>query len=168
MTDLRITTTGLDQLAARFKNADDVIGRELVTMVNRLTIAGSTESKRAVGVDTGTLRRSLTHEPATFAGGVARGRWGTNVPYAKWHNDGTRPHVILPKGKALAWQGSGVFGPVLRGFSGKRGGGMIFAARVNHPGTKGRKYMEAGAALVRKRAAAEGRAAAARIVAALT
>lgn len=43
-----------------------------------------------------------------------------------WLDQGTRPHVILPKSRK-----------VLK-FS--AGGGTVFARRVNHPGTKARYY----------------------------
>jgi hypothetical protein len=149
MTDIRITTAGLDQLAAKFKGAEEIIGRELVTMVDRLTIAGSTESKRRVGVRTGTLRRSLTHEPARRAGGTVVGAFGTNVPYAKWHNDGR--DAIEAKGKALRFTIGGV---------------VYFRKRVGP--AAGKKYMEAGAAVIRQRMPAEAAAAARRIRAELT
>jgi hypothetical protein len=149
MTELRITTTGLDQLTARFKGAEAIIGRELVTMVDRLTIAGSTVAKGRVGVKTGTLRRSLTHEPARRAGGSVIGAFGSNVPYAKWHNDGRGP--VVARGKALRFT---------------IGGQVFFRKRVGP--AKGRRYMEAGAAEIRKRAPAEVAAAARRITAALT
>jgi hypothetical protein len=148
VTDIRITTTGLDQLARRFTGAEAIIGRELVTMVDRLTIAGSTEAKGRVGVKTGTLRRSLTHEPARRAGGTVVGAFGSNVPYAKVHNDGRGP--VVARGRALRFT---------------IGGAVLFRKRVGP--ARGRKYMEAGAAVIRRRMPGEVAAAARRITAAL-
>jgi hypothetical protein len=128
VTDIRITTTGLDQLARRFTGAEAIIGRELVTMVDRLTIAGSTEAKGRVGVKTGTLR--------------------SNVPYAKVHNDGRGP--VVARGRALRFT---------------IGGQVLFRKRVGP--ARGRKYMEAGAAVIRRRMPGEVAAAARRITAAL-
>lgn len=53
---------------------------------------------------------------------------GSNLPHALIEHEGTRPHVILPKkAKVLRF-------PV-------RGGGIVFAKRVNHPGTTGSFFL---------------------------
>lgn len=53
---------------------------------------------------------------------------GTNVVYAKVQNDGRGPYVIYPKkAQALRFSVSG---------------GVVFAKHVNHPGIKGKKYIE--------------------------
>lgn len=167
MSDVGIRVTGLSLIEANLGQAPEIVGDELARMVDRLTILGSTESKRAVGVKTGHLRRSIAHEPARRDGTSARGLWGTNVPYARYHNDGTDPHDIVPRqAKALAWRGGPIFGPVARGVG--RKGGIIFARIVHHPGTKARKFMETGRDLVRGRIRSEASAAAKRIAARLT
>jgi hypothetical protein len=148
MTDIRIDVTGINELAAKFKGADDIISRELVTMVDRLTIPGSTEAKRRVGWKTGHLRRSLTHEPARRAGGTVVGAFGANVPYAKIHNDGRGP--VVARGRALRFT---------------IGGTVFYRKRVKK--AAGRKYMEAGAQVIRQRMPGEVAAAARRITAAL-
>jgi hypothetical protein len=148
MTDIRIGVIGLDPIVRRFTNAPQIIGGELVTMVDRLTIAGSSVAKRHVGVRSGNLRRSLTHEPARRAGGSVRGAFGTNVPYARVHNDGRGP--VVARGKALRFTI----------------GGVVFYRKRVGP-ARGRKFMEAGAAEIRRRTPAETAAAAKRIVAAL-
>ncbi len=45
------------------------------------------------------------------------------VPYARPHNDGSRPHVIRPR-------------PPLRAIAYKVPGGMVVRSSVQHPGTK--------------------------------
>jgi phage gpG-like protein len=132
VSDLNVRVDGLDALTRRLTGAERVVGAELRTMVNRLTIAGARASQGKVGVKTGTLRRSLTHQPATFAGGVARGAFGSNVPYARVHNDGRGP--VVARGRALRFTIGGV---------------VIFRKSVGP--AKGRRYMEAGAAEVRRR-----------------
>lgn len=53
---------------------------------------------------------------------------GSYSPIALLHHNGTRPHVILPKrAKILAFPASS--------------GGVIFARKVNHPGTKPNRYL---------------------------
>lgn len=51
----------------------------------------------------------------------------SDQPYAEFVVRGTRPHVIEPtKARVLAFESGGGYG----------GGDMVFAMRVNHPGTK--------------------------------
>lgn len=79
-------------------------------------------------VDTGRLRASIQ--------GEARRTWTlrpqftvfSNVEYAPFVNDGTRPHVIRPKNKQ-----------VLRFTVGNQ---VVFAKVVNHPGTRARPFLD--------------------------
>ena len=75
---------------------------------------------------TGTLRRGNQSEV------VASGDYGrvfNHVPHANFVHGGTRPHVIRPRspGGVLAF---------------KIGGQMVFAKRVNHPGTKANPFYD--------------------------
>ena len=140
--------TGLESVTRRFTGAERIVGAELVTLVDRLTIAGSGAAKGRVGVRTGNLRRSLTHEPARRAGGHVTGAFGSNVPYARVHNDGRGP--VVARGRALRFT---------------IGGAVFYRKRVGP--AQGRRYMEAGAAEIRRRTPAETAAAARRITAAL-
>jgi len=58
---------------------------------------------------------------------------------------GTRPHVIVAHGKALAFGsgGSAKSRPrVIGSGGGGSGGGVVFTKRVNHPGTEGRAFAD--------------------------
>lgn len=56
-----------------------------------------------------------------------------DTPYARFVHEGTRPHVIRPRNaRALRFEISGR---------------VIFAARVNHPGTRARPFLRDAAAL---------------------
>lgn len=83
-------------------------------------------ARRLVGVDTGRLKRSLymKHER------TLRGQYvqvGSPLSYARDHHEGTRPHVIEPgRGRVLQFN-----------VRGRR----VYAQRVMHPGTRGRKYL---------------------------
>lgn len=60
-------------------------------------------------------------------------------------DEGTRPHVIVAHGKALAFAsgGSAKTRPRVIGSSGgSKGSGVVFTKRVNHPGTEGRAFAE--------------------------
>lgn len=60
-------------------------------------------------------------------------------------DEGTRPHVIVARGKALAFApgGSAKSRPrVIGSGSGGKGSGVVFTKRVNHPGTDGRAFAD--------------------------
>lgn len=67
------------------------------------------------------------HVPDPSTGGVMV-RVGSDNPIALLHHEGTRPHVIVPRNKTF-----------LRFF--RPEGGVVFAKRVNHPGTKPNRYL---------------------------
>lgn len=64
------------------------------------------------------------------------------VPQALWVEEGTAPHVILPKGRR-----GGDFGPSSAGgspvlvFFSPRAGATVWARRVEHPGTPAQKVL---------------------------
>lgn len=79
-------------------------------------------------VDTGRLRASIRVERRSFLG--FRNRWiiGSDVSYAPFVNDGTRPHIIRPKNaQALRF---------------RVGGRVVFAKVVRHPGTRARPFLD--------------------------
>lgn len=79
-------------------------------------------------VDTGRLRASIRMESRrTF---TFKTVWtiGSDVEYAPYVNDGTRPHVIRPRTKkALRF---------------KVGNQIVFATVVNHPGTRPNPFLD--------------------------
>jgi len=80
--DLVIDTSELSLLAQQSAGAGVVVAAELSTVMTRAVIQIEGDAKRVVPVDTGNLRRSLTHE-VTADGGGAVGTVGTNVRYAR-------------------------------------------------------------------------------------
>lgn len=73
---------------------------------------------------------------------------GTDSDVYKWVDEGTEPHVIVPvRAKALRFH-TGYRPKTMSGFIGSRGGGVvggspvIFRSRVQHPGTKARRFTE--------------------------
>jgi hypothetical protein len=83
-------------------------------------------AKQLAQVQTGRLRSSIHAEPKfTFRGPTVR--VSADVNYATFVENGTKPHVIRPRNKkALKF---------------KMGGRTVFAAVVNHPGTKAVHFM---------------------------
>jgi hypothetical protein len=101
MADFRVHLTGQAEFTGRMRQAPAIVGTALRRAVDRCTALGERGSKTMVPVDTGHLRRSITASRATFAGGVARGAWGTNVPYARPVHDGRRAGAPMPPAGAL-------------------------------------------------------------------
>jgi hypothetical protein len=71
---------------------------------------------------------------------------GTDDEIYGYVTEGTRPHVIVARGKALAFPGAG-FRPksrvrVIGSNKGNKGSGMVFTKQVNHPGTEAREFEE--------------------------
>jgi hypothetical protein len=89
---------GVAEFSGRMARSQAVVSEELRRAVDRCTALGERDSKTLVPVVTGHLRRSITTSRAAFAGGVARGSWGTNVPYAKHVEFGRGPVVARPGG----------------------------------------------------------------------
>lgn len=82
--------------------------------------------------------------------GAFKKRLIMRAPWAKYVNDGTRPHPIWPKaaksfvGPVRAGQSRGGKGSHLLRFV--IGGRVVFARMVNHPGTEPRPVLENAAA----------------------
>lgn len=79
-------------------------------------------------VDTGRLRASIRVESRSILGLRSRYTIGSDVEYAAYVNDGTRPHIIRPRhAQALRF--------VI-------GGRVVFAKVVHHPGTRARPFLD--------------------------
>ncbi len=79
-------------------------------------------------VDTGRLRASIRIESRRTLALRTVYTIGSDVEYAPYVNDGTRPHIIRPKrAQALRF--------VI-------GGRVVFARVVHHPGTKARPFLD--------------------------
>ena len=79
-------------------------------------------------VRTGRLRSSIRAEAPRFFSLRGSVTVGSDLEYAAYVNDGTRPHIIRPRSKQ-----------VLR-FN--VGGRVVYARVVNHPGTRGTKFLD--------------------------
>src|SRR4051812_37905853 len=93
---------GVVELTAKMRSAPQIVKAEMIKGIDRLTFFGQATSMKEARVRTGTMRRSITQQKATFAGGEATGSWGTNIPYAKYQEYGTRyitPNYFMKKGR---------------------------------------------------------------------
>lgn len=79
-------------------------------------------------VDTGRLRASIRADPPRLLTLRPSVKVGTDVEYASWVHDGTRPHVIRPRrAQVLRFE---------------VGGRVAYARVVNHPGTRARPFLD--------------------------
>lgn len=102
-------------------------GAPVVKLVNQLGRRVTNSAKQRTPVNTGNLRNSIRQEPVKVEGARVSFSVVADADYASFVHDGTRPHVITPKSaKVLAF---------------RAGGTMVFASRVNHPGTKARPFL---------------------------
>ena len=128
----------------KFKKAKVNVSSAMPKLLAILASKGERYMKRISPIDTGNLRGSI-HGENRIKDAVI---W-TSANYARYVNDGTRPHDIFPKRKkALAFAPGG-------SRAGVRGGmrvgilpsgrvvGRIVVKHVRHPGTKGKKFVEA-------------------------
>lgn len=97
-------------------------GRYLHRVAKKIVIG----AKAQVGVKTGKLQRSIriTHVPLTSGASV---HIGSKVKYAYLHHEGSKPHIITPKGP-----------DVLRFMSKGR---IVHTRLVRHPGTKPNRFL---------------------------
>lgn len=89
-------------------------------------------AKRQVGVQTRELQSSITILEKSGRRGGQVWKIGSRMRYAYYHHEGTLPHMIQGKRKNQYRR------RVLR-FS--RGGTVIFAHRVMHPGTRPNRFL---------------------------
>jgi hypothetical protein len=125
----------MPQLKARLRavGKTEVLLRELQLE----TIAGA---KAKVPRKTGHLGRSI------LPGRVDKdsAQVTVNANYAAAVEFGSKPHVIVPKrARVLAWPSAGAarLSGRARTRGGKSTGPMIFARKVNHPGSKAKPYL---------------------------
>lgn len=103
MSNVTFDATEMFEFAGRWDGAEQIVGQELTRGIDRVTIRAEAITKQNTGVKSGHGRRSITHKPATFGGGVAKGSWGTNVWYMKIHENG-RGSVVASPGKMLRFE----------------------------------------------------------------
>lgn len=147
---------GLDEFRARMAKGELVVKEEMLRGIDRLTFQGQAISQKEAPFDTGNLRRSITQKKAVYGGGEARGAWGTNIPYAKFAEDGRSAGKMPPKGALLAWMGR-------HGVDAKSE--FIVRRAIGRKGTTGKHYMQKGRQQIEPKVQAEFRAVALRIIA---
>lgn len=118
---------------ARIRLDRAALNRTLTNATRReLTEAGRQVVNRAkvlAPVRTGRLRSSIRAEPPRIFSLRGSLTVGSDLEYAGFVNDGTRPHQIKPR------RSGGVLRFVV-------GGRVVYARVVNHPGTRARPFLD--------------------------
>jgi hypothetical protein len=111
---------------------EPVEGAQQVAVSRAVPIMGGlgrrivTNARRRVPVRTGALRDSIGSSVSSNASAVRLEVFAT-AAHARFVHDGTRPHVIRPRrARALRFE---------------MGGRAVFAAHVQHPGTKAAPFL---------------------------
>lgn len=117
------------------------VGRDLLRRARKV----QAEAVRLAPVDRGTLRASITQEIQT-EGGRLVARVGTNVNYAVFVHEGTRPHIIRPRSKkvlSFVWPNApaAVAAGRKKGKSRGKSGPRVAFRFVHHPGTRARPFL---------------------------
>lgn len=86
----------LKPFVARYEGAGKIVEEELLRWILRVLIRAVQLSVGLVRKDTRHLARSIAMTPPTFAGGQARGAWGTALPYARANEFGRRAGAAMP------------------------------------------------------------------------
>jgi len=94
--------SSLKTLADKYEGADQVVQDEVRNGITRAVIQIEADAKRLVPTDTHHLQRSLTHE-VTASGRDVTGRAGTNVPYARYVEEGRRSGRMPPVAALTGW-----------------------------------------------------------------
>jgi phage gpG-like protein len=103
--ELYADTASIERMAKTYGNTAPVIADEFHRAMNQSVLLVERSAKQVVPVDTGHLRRSITHE-VTGSGAMVVGKVGTNVPYAKVVEEGRGAGKPMPPpGSLLKWMG---------------------------------------------------------------
>lgn len=103
---------------------DGMVGRDLNRRLRTLEF----RARASAGRKTGNLRARMETTGRKVDHRGLEARVGAPVKYALVHHQGSRPHVIKPR------KAGGTLRFVI-------GGRVIFAKRVNHPGTRPNHYL---------------------------
>jgi hypothetical protein len=120
VTKFKINEIELERL---LNSENGPVGRMLLDRANRVRVAAVAQA----GKRTGALKASIQ---VRKRGRYARGQYiqvGSNLPYARLHHEGTKPHIITPTKRRF-----------LRFFS---KGVLVYTSMVMHPGTRKNRYL---------------------------
>lgn len=123
---LKITLLNADKLKSVFMQAPGIAHAEYLNALESTARFVESKAKHAAPVGNykggGSLRQSIKTTPYSSTGFIVR----VNSLYGVYVDQGTKPHVIVPKYKKM--------------LAFKVNGQWVRAKRVNHPGTKAQPF----------------------------
>ena len=120
--NIRLNDAALDKLLNNPNGGKGTVGAHM----KKIGLQIKAESKAIVGVRTGNLRRSIVMRQG-LRGRVQYVSVGSPLSYAAAHHDGTKSHLITPSpGRIMRFN---------------VGGKVVYAQKVNHPGTEPKSYL---------------------------
>lgn len=126
------------QLDRVLRAPSGMTGRHLARVGGYVTKAGRELANQRLTSRSGEYANSFRTTTTREVGGL-RTTVRNSAPHATFIENGTRSHVILPRrATVLVFTG--------------RGGGLVFARRVNHPGTTAQHILRDALALGMRRA----------------
>lgn len=142
-------------LTKRFALAPVILAEEMRTGATRAILAVEGKAKELAPVDTGTLRRSITHDVQPMAGGI-RASAGSAVPYAEVVEKGRGAGKPMPPtGSLLGW---------MRRHGIDEGAEFVIRRAIGRRGIPARPYLSRALRELRPQISAEIRQIPARVV----
>lgn len=144
MADFRIEIKGANELQRALRDYP----RAATPILQRAIVAvGAVFAKHTLRNDPVPFRTGNLLQSFRFRTGRLVARWFPTAHYAPHVEFGTQPHPIFPvNASVLAFSVGGQAGYVTsrsgREYYRSRPGTMVFAARVNHPGTRAKPFMQ--------------------------
>lgn len=144
MADFQVEIKGINELRRALRDYPSIA----FPILQRAIVAtGAIFAKHTLKNDPVPWRTGNLLQSFRFKTGRLIASWFPTAHYAPYVELGTRPHVILPmRARALAFSIGGQAGYVTsksgREYYRSKPGTMIFATRVNHPGTQPKPFMQ--------------------------
>lgn len=111
------------EVAELMRSPQGPVYRHMIAVATRVQIRAKELVRRRTGNLANTIVKRTVPAPNGFVVEV-----GSQLPYAFYEHEGTQPHGIDPvRAQVLVFVG--------------RDGSTVFAQHVNHPGTKGSKFL---------------------------
>jgi len=130
--ELSAVIVGARELAVAFDKVWETVKEETTQAVVKATIEAKNKAQELSPIDMGKLRASITYEAPLYTSKGTMGRVGTNTMYARYMEEGTRPH--FPPVSALKGWAKRVLGNENLAY--------VVAKKIAQRGTKGRFYFK--------------------------
>ncbi|NUP08449.1 MAG: hypothetical protein HOW73_20560 [Polyangiaceae bacterium] len=139
-----VTIEGFDELNAHWERAQRTFASDLVSGTTRALRAGHVAARAAAPVKTSELQKSIEGRVISVSATAIEGELVATAPHAQYVSEGTKPHEIRPKrtGMVSSRLNAKKSAKQAKFLAFEVGGRLVFAKKVNHPGTKPNGFFE--------------------------